>query len=220
MGRRETTPFTFEMSGAPPSNPPPKRDESSGKKGVKSDKRRRKKKDEVKEVVLTDEQIAYLKQKHIDERCTRLRFINKGGKVDERFFDMVRCEHYSELQRLIAKSKPKTTSLFMCQFEDGSILTSENFKQCSIYRVRDMETVRPLNIKYCPRVDTRWDFLEFHAGKPPGWHDKLQDKYDLVLKIKHDEQRKRDREQDAIKLMERLQRGGDEEPDGADWDDL
>jgi len=210
-----SSPSQAKPAGAPP-NKAGKRDESPSK-DKKKDTRGRKK--PVQEVVLTEEQKALLRQKHIEERCTRLRFIAKGGKMVEKLYE-TRIEHYSELQRLIAQTKPKTTDLYMCQFEDGTVLSSQNFKTCSIYRIRDMDTAHPLKIKFCPRVDTRWDYLEYHAGAPAGWKDKFQEKLDAKDKVKRDAENAIRLETEARKLMERLENGGDEEEEGQNWDDL
>ena len=198
--------------------PAKKRDESpAGKKG----RSRRGGPPPKKDVELTEEQKAFLRQKYLEEKCTRLRFISKGGLREEKLFENTRLLHYSDLQRLIARVRPKNTAMVVCQFEDGSIVTSENFKTMGIYRVRDMETARPLHIKYCPRVDTRWDFYEHHAGKPPGWIDHMQVKLDLKDKSKNDALEKKRLEEEARRLMERLENGGTEEPDSEEaWENL
>jgi hypothetical protein len=193
-----------------------KRDESpAGKKG------RRRGPAPPKKEELTEEQKAYVRQKFIEEKCTRVRFIGKEGLREEKLYENVRLGHYSELQRLIARVRPKSTAMVVCQFEDGSIITSENFKTVSVYRVRDMDTARSLHIRYCPRVDARWDFYEHHAGKPPGWIDNLQIKLDLRDKAKNDALDKKRQEEEARKLMERLENGGTEEPDSEEaWENL
>ena len=205
---------------APPTN------KAGGKGGNKRDESPKKMrgrstagKKEAVERVYSAEEKAAMRQKHIEEHCTRLHFVAKGGKMEEKLFE-TRLEHYSELQRLIAHSLPKTTNLYMCQFLDGSIITSQNFKSAPIYRVRDMDTVRPLKIKFCPRVDTRWDFLEFHAGKPPRWVDKMQEKINAKEKLLHDASNAKKLEADARKLMERLESGGAEEDSDGAFDDL
>jgi len=199
-----------------PAAPVKKRDESpAGKKGRRRGPPPTEKKEQ------TEEQKALLRQKFLEEKCTLLRFIGKGGQREEKLFENVRLGDYSELQRLIARVRPKSTAMVVCQFEDGSIVTSENFKTTAVYRVRDMDTARPLHIKYCPRVDTRWDFYEHHAGKPPGWIDNLQVKLDLKDKAKNDALEKKRLEEEARRLMERLENGGTEEPDSEEaWENL
>lgn len=193
---------------------------SIDKKAKEVDKkgRRLKKRGEVPKAELTQEQKDYLRKKYVDEQCTKLLFIAKDGKQEELFFE-TRLAHYSELQRLIAKVKYRSTAIYMCQYPSGEILTSKNFKSLPLYRVREMATSRALTIKYCPRVDTRWDFLEHHAGPPPNWVDKLQQKEDDILKAKQNVLLARQQEDEARKLMERLQNGGVEDDDGQ-FDDL
>lgn len=167
---------------------------------------------------LTEEQKLYLRRKYEDEQCTKLLFLYKDGKREELFFE-TRLTHYSELLRLIAKVKPRNPALYMFSTSDGEILTSLNFKSLPRYRVREMAASRQLSIKYCPRVDTRWDFLEHHAGAPPKWVDKLQLREEAEQKAKNDVLFARIQEESARKLMERLESGGQEEDDGQ-WDDL
>lgn len=209
------------MNSTTPENP--KRDLSPSKDKDKGDepkdgavgkkKKGGRKPKVVKEVELTEEQKAEQHQKWIEERCTRLRFLNKDGTRSEHLFQ-TRLEHYSELQRMIATLKPKCPSLFVCQFEDGTIMTSKNFKSVGIYRAKELDVVRPLIAKFAPRVDARWDFLEYHAGPPPGWKDKLQEKYDLRDKAKNDAILAAKQEEEAREFMERLENGG--EPDRED----
>ena len=188
------------------------------KEKEKGGRRNKKGKVDAPKAELTAEQKLYLRTKYEDEQCTKLVFLHRNGQREELFFE-TRMTHYSELLRLIAKVKPRCPAMFVCQFPSGEILTSQNFTSLPLYRVREMATSRVLSIKYCPRVDTRWDFLEHHAGPPPRWVDRLQLREEAETKAKNDVLYARIQEESARKLMERLESGGLEEDDGQ-WDDL
>ena len=158
------------------------------KKGIKSFGRKsavikggRKKKEE--EVELTEEEKAEKKaearRKFVLNHCTNLKFLMQDNSVREKLCEGERCEHYPDLQRLIAKYTPRSLQIFIPQdFETGEIITSENFKESHAYRVKEMKNRKleaTAKSRWRPQVDPRWEFYEYHGGPPPGWVDPIEE---------------------------------------------
>lgn len=183
------------------------------------------KKSKKEEVELTEEEKAAKKvearRNFILNNCTNLKFILTDNTVREKLCEGERCEHYPDLQRLIAKYTKNSLQIFLPQdFETGEIITSENFKETHEYRVKEMKNRKleaTAKSRWRPQVDPRWEFYEYHGGPPPGWVDPIEEEKQRKIRA---EKEKKDREKadaEAEKVLARLH--GDGEEDDEDDDD-
>jgi hypothetical protein len=120
--------------------------------------------------------------RYVAEHCTTLKFryiepIGKGslahflGTRDrEVILEDRKMQSYADLQVEIAKLHPNSKHLFVCQYGDGSLLTSDNFITVSVYGVREAPlSTAALNrlqatFEYA-RLPTMWE-LESYTGWP------------------------------------------------------
>ena len=120
--------------------------------------------------------------RYVAEHCTTLKFryiepIGKGslahflGTRDrEVILEDRMLQSYADLQVEIAKLHPNSKHLFVCQYADGSLLTSDNFIPVNAYSVREAPlSTAALNrlqatFEYA-RLPTMWE-LETYTGWP------------------------------------------------------
>jgi hypothetical protein len=217
------------------SSSPPSSKSASGKNDAKAlakskmgGNAKRKKKEEVKEVELTEEEIAVKKaadrKKFVNLYCTRLDFQMKDGTTHSKLLEGERMETYVELQRALARVTPRSLQIFMCLNMDGKVLTTENFKESEAYRIKEMPNAKieaTAKSKFKPQVEPRWEFYDYHGGAPEGWVDKIE-----VEKIKKEKAKRAAREREAndaaaAKMMDRLTKGDDDsDSSGGGFDDL
>lgn len=206
-----------------------KSEAGSPKKGIKSFGRKsavikggRKKKEE--EVELTEEEKAEKKaearRKFVLNHCTNLKFLMQDNSVREKLCEGERCEHYPDLQRLIAKYTPRSLQIFIPQdFETGEIITSENFKESHAYRVKEMKNRKleaTAKSRWRPQVDPRWEFYEYHGGPPPGWVDPIEEEKQRKIRAEKEKKEREKADAEAEKVLARLHGGEDEDEDDDD----
>ncbi len=185
----------------------------------------RKKKEVPEEEEVTEEERAEKKkrdrEKFVFDYCTTLHFIDSEGNKTEKLFEARRCEHYSDLQRLIAQVTPKTLKIYLCQHMDGSIITKDNFVNTNAYRVREMRNRKlesTAKSKYRPLVDVRWEFYEHHAGAPPNWVDRIEVERAKKLALKEAEKERARQMAEAEKVLAKFgqERDSDDSEDEFD----
>ena len=100
-----------------------------------------------------------------DRISSSIQFIYNDGS--ERQLDLTYVPRdYSQLQREIARLFPEFKNLFIIQTTSGDLITSENFRYCQLYVVREFFSNRIPDL--VPLVPTYWEFRGYH-GCPPGW---------------------------------------------------
>lgn len=166
------------------------------------------KKKEVPEEELTEEEKEEKRQREREKfvllYCTTLHFSDSEGNKWEHLFEAQRCEHYSDLQRLIAQITPKTLKIYLCQHMDGSIINADTFTNTNAYRVREMRNRKlesTAKSKYRPLVDPRWEFYEYHAGAPKGWVDRLEAEKEKKIALKEAEKERARQVAEAEKVL-------------------